>query len=132
MEKVTELVLAPIQRTATIIFGLTVGLSVAALALPAGAQLQPRTAPSPLEDLQNQGSSDPFSSRGGEQMNTVMDIIHRAIQSPSQSFEDFSASQRENLDDATKQFQELQRQRLQQRQPVAPPAVPTAPEGSTP
>ncbi len=90
------------------LLGLGMVVGVAPLTL-AQTSAQPAN---PLQDLQTQDSSDPFSNRGNGQMNGIFDIVHRAMQG-GRSLDEFSSEQKESLDDATAQFRAKQRQQLQ-------------------
>ncbi len=125
----TRFPLSSIQGSA-----LSVLATVATLGLMIGTAprtlAQVSTSADPLKDIHNDGSSDPFSNRGGNQTSSMMDFIHRAMQGQSQSSEDFTATQRENLNEAAEAFRKAQRERL--ANPQAAPAVPTPVVPSTP
>lgn len=79
----------------------------------------------PLEEFQNSdNAADPFSDRSGSQKG-VYELIHRAIQGNGRSVEDFSAEQRESLNDAASEFRRLQQERLKNEQPAATSTTPT-------
>jgi hypothetical protein len=82
------------------------------------------TTPQPLSDLQNSGNSaDPFSRSQTGGQTGVFNLIHQAIQKPSQSPEEFSTSQQENLDSAAAEFRAKQLEMLQ-RPPAQPQTAP--------
>jgi hypothetical protein len=83
----------------------------------------------PLEDFRTKdGGTDLFSGRSG-QPTSVFDLIHRSVNAPSRSIEEFDAEKRENLDSAAEAFRAQQRARLKQQQ--ATPA-PSAAESANP
>jgi hypothetical protein len=98
-------------------------LLVLQLLLPASAQTG---TPQPLEDFQTQNKTDPFSSRGNGQADGIFDLIHRAIQGPSRSLDEFNSEQKESLDTAAADFRAQQRQRIQNQQSPVPPSSPAA------
>jgi hypothetical protein len=83
----------------------------------------------PQQIFQDQENRDPFSGRGGNQAGSVMDLVHRAQQAGSLSYEDFQSQQQENLDSVTAGFREAQKKRLSGSQTppvVAPSPAPTS------
>lgn len=66
----------------------------------------------PLQDLQTQDNTDPFSSRGGM---GVLDLIHRSQLGVSRDLNEFSLEQHQNLNDAAAEFRAKQRQLLEQQ-----------------
>ncbi|HEY9618140.1 MAG TPA: hypothetical protein V6C64_14940 [Microcoleaceae cyanobacterium] len=126
-------------RSAQMAIGLLAGLGVVFGSL--SAAMADTATPQPLQDFQNPDkSSDPFSGRGGQ--SGVMDFIHRAMQGPSRSTEEFSAEQDENLDAAMAEFRAQQLSAIRKRQqaqfgtenttPNAVPGNQTAPTPTTP
>jgi hypothetical protein len=89
------------------------------------------TTPQPLADFQEQDNKDPFSSRGSGQGSSMFNLIHRAIQGPSKSAEDFNSEQQENLDSAAEEFRARQMELLRNK-PLVPSATPpvVTPDGT--
>ncbi|UBF27565.1 hypothetical protein K9N68_06455 [Kovacikia minuta CCNUW1] len=87
--------------------GSLVGLAQETLAQTPGSK--------PADIFQDPNQSDPFSSRGGNQSGSMLDIVNRAILGPSRSAQEYGEEQRESLDDAAVQFRKQQQERLQNR-----------------
>jgi hypothetical protein len=81
----------------------------------------------PLQDLQTQDNTDPFSSRGGM---GVLDLIHRSQLGVSRDLNEFSLEQRQNLNDAAAEFRAKQRQLLEQQAKQKEDGI--APDGVAP
>ncbi|HEY9896142.1 MAG TPA: hypothetical protein V6D34_12155 [Candidatus Sericytochromatia bacterium] len=110
--------LTQITLSLTAAIGLVVGLSQSASAEQVDVA-------KPQDIFQEQQNSDPFSGRGGNQAGSVMDLVHRAQQAGSISYEDFQSQQQENLDSVTAGFREAQKKRLSGSQ--TPPVVAPSP-----
>jgi hypothetical protein len=111
----------PAKSLTRLLLGTVVGIGVVSLLLPQLSWAQ-ATRANPLEDFETQENrNDPFSS-GKEQdsFGGVYDLIHRAQMGNMRSWEDFSAEQNENLNDAAAQFRARQRQRIQGQQQTSP------------
>ena len=110
--------LTQITLSLTAAIGLVVGLSQSASAEQVDVA-------KPQDIFQDQQNSDPFSGRGGNQAGSVMDLVHRAQQAGSLSYEDFQSQQQENLDEATASFRAAQQKRLSGSQ-ISPAIDPKA------
>jgi hypothetical protein len=113
--------LTQVTLSLTAMIGLVAGLSQSASAEEVNVA-------QPQDIFQDQQNNDPFSGRSGNQASSVMDLVHRAQQAGSLSYEDFQSQQQENLDSATAGFREAQKKRLSGSQTppvVAPSPVPT-------
>ncbi|MBE9178854.1 hypothetical protein IQ268_09810 [Oculatella sp. LEGE 06141] len=90
------------------------GLAVPLLGTAAGAQ----TTLDPLEGLQGDRSSDPFSTRGSNQMNSMFDLIHQANFGGLRTGPEFTQEQQRQIGDAAADFRQRQRNEyLQQNRP---------------
>ncbi|HIK54773.1 MAG TPA: hypothetical protein IGS37_06390 [Synechococcales cyanobacterium M55_K2018_004] len=82
-------------------------------------------------DLQSprEGTTDPFSSQGGGNMNTMLDLIHRANFGQIRSPEQFRQDQRNQINSEAENFRNAQQRLLQQQQqsPSATPVTTPAP-----
>ncbi len=67
----------------------------------------------PLQDLQPQQNTNPFSRNGQADSLGMLDLIRRAGQGSSRSVGDYSTEQNQNLDAATAQFRARQLQQIQ-------------------
>jgi len=81
----------------------------------------------PLQDLQTQDNTDPFSSRGGM---GVLDLIHRSQLGTGRNMDEFRWEQRKNLNDAAAEFRAKQRQLLEQQAKQKEDGI--APDGVAP
>jgi hypothetical protein len=100
--------------------GVLAGASIAVMGLSTTALAQIGT-PQPLADFQDKDNPDPFSSRGGGQADSMFNLIHRAIQGPTKSVDEFNSEQRESLDSAAEEFRARQAELLRGN-PTASPA----------
>jgi uncharacterized protein HemX len=90
-----------------------VGAAVVFLPLPTWAQNSSgANSAAPLQDLQTQDNTDPFSTRGGM---GVLDLIHRSQLGVSRNMNEFQSEQRQNLNDAAAEFRAKQKQLLEQQ-----------------
>lgn len=112
-----------ISRLSSVSLGILAAGSMAILggATPAVAQTG---TPQPLADFKNQDSTDPFSSRGSGQADSMFNLIHRAIQGPSKSVDEFNSEQQESLDSAAAQFRARQAELLRGNAPAATSPAP--------
>jgi len=110
--------------------GVGLGVLVVPTVFPVGNGASAQTGtPQPLSDFQNpNGSSDPFSDRGGGQVDSMFNLIHRAMQGSLKSADEFNSEQRQSLEEATAEFRAKQLERLQ-GQPQPPD---TTQPGTTP
>lgn len=108
--------------------GVVAGIGLATFGFSQASLAQVSTSAQPLQDFQNQDQpADPFSNRGNNQINGVMDMIHRAVLGPSRSPEEFNAEQQENLNSAAAEFRARQMERLRGQTPAATTTPATAP-----
>lgn len=111
------------------------GIGIATLAASHAALAQTNTVNTvnPLQDLNNQEQANPFSSRGGDQVKGVMEMIHNAVLGPSMSDSDFRQAQQENFNSAIDEFRAKQQRMLgnNQGQSAATPAPAPAPAPTT-
>ncbi|OCQ94641.1 hypothetical protein BCD67_03990 [Oscillatoriales cyanobacterium USR001] len=88
----------------------------------------------PLQDLQTQDNTDPFTGRGGM---GVFDLIHRSQLGLGRDINEFTLEQHQNLTDAAAQFRAKQRQLIEQQakqkeEAIAAPTEGIAPDGVAP
>lgn len=107
---------------------LLAGIGIATLAVSQAAFAQVNQGNvNPLQDLNNQEQANPFSSRGGDQVKGVMEMIHNAVLGPSMSDSDFRQSQQENFNSAIDEFRAKQQRVLRDNQgPSASTSAPVA------
>jgi hypothetical protein len=102
-----------------------IGLVLVGLTAPVMAQ----TTSNPITDLQNGNTNDlnnVLNGNSGTGAASIMNLMNRLQQMDGRSYEEVSADQRENLNNAADAFRQRQQQRLQapaapiQPQPIAP------------
>jgi hypothetical protein len=95
----------------------SIGLALVSLTAPVMAQ----TTSNPIQDLQNGNTNDlnnVLNGNSGTGAASIMNLMNRLQQMDGRSYEETSADQRENLNNAADTFRQRQQQRLQA--PVAP------------
>jgi len=88
----------------------TAGISLVSLLIPQPSWAQNTTTnANPLEDLNPQENTNPFSARDqGQAMNGIMDLMHRAQMGNIRSSSEYSTEQNQNLNDAAAKFRQRQ------------------------
>jgi hypothetical protein len=101
----------------------TVGALVSCLSQPGVAQVANQlNNANPLQSnpQMGDGNTDPFSSRGDNQFDGVLDLMHRAMMGNIRSSEEFQQSQQNDINSAASDFRTRQLELLrQQNQPQA-------------
>lgn len=106
----------------------TVVVSVMSLLLPQPNWAQ-TTDVNPLQDLNSEENSDPFSGNNGGNSFGIFDLIHRAKLGNGPNLDDYNSDQNQKLNTAAAEFRKKQRERFQVQQqatptnPVATPQV---------
>jgi hypothetical protein len=80
----------------------------ATLTHPAIAQIQPNST-DPLGNFQGENNSDPFSERGDNQINSLMQLLHQANFGSIRTGDQFGLDQQEQIGDAASDFRTRQR-----------------------
>lgn len=102
----------------SLILSTVAGIS-ASLLLPQPSWAQVTTTDvNPLEDLNSEQSSDPFSRTGSSF--GVFDLIHRANLGSGPNPDEYSSQQNESLNTAAAEFRKKQQERLQVQQQATP------------
>lgn len=83
----------------------------------------------PLQDLNSEENSDPFSGNNGGNSFGIFDLIHRAKLGNGPNLDDYNSDQNQKLNTAAAEFRKKQQERFQVQQqatptnPVATPQV---------
>lgn len=102
----------------SLVLSTVAGISVSLL-LPQPSWAQ-TTNVNPLEDLNSEQNSDPFSRTNEGNSFGVFDLIHRANLGSGPNLDDYSSQQNESLNTAAAEFRKKQRERLQVQQQTTP------------
>lgn len=109
-----------------LVLGTVASIGITSLLLPQLVRAQSSNDVNPLQDFQNQDrTSDPFSSRNDDSMNSVFDLIHRAQLGSNRDAGEFNAEKTQSLDAAAAEFKKRQQERIQSPNPVQPVNNPT-------
>ncbi len=114
------------HRSRLIIVGLLVGV-VTGLSSSFRAAIAQTLPPQPLEGFQSSDKSIGIFNNTNGGPSSMFDLIHRSMQAPSQSAEDFTDSQEDSLNSATQEFLKKQQERLQPQPTSSAPPTPAAP-----
>jgi len=117
--KISTLLTSALTSTlfAPLALGMAVGITSAII--PEGAIAQTTERVNPLEDMDNrQNERDSLTGTTGNSGFNVFDFIHRSRLGVDS--EAFNSELDQNLDNATQEFRQLQRERLRNQQPVQP------------
>ena len=110
----------------SLVLSTVAGISVSLL-LP-----QPRwaqtTSVNPLEDLNSEQSSDPFSRTNEDNSFGIFDLIHRANLGSGRSIDDYTSEQDQSLNTAAAEFRKKQQERLRVQQQATPTNPVTTPQ----
>jgi hypothetical protein len=109
----------------SLVLSTVAGISLSLL-LPQTSWAQ-TTSVNPLEDLNSEQSSDPFSRTNEANSFGLFDLIHRANLGSGPNVEEYSSQQDESLNTAAAEFRKKQQERLrvqQQATPINPVTTP--------
>ncbi|MEQ9482984.1 hypothetical protein [Coleofasciculus sp. F4-SAH-05] len=116
--KISTLLTPALTSTLFASLGLGVVVSISAI-IPESAIAQSTERVNPLEDINNrQNERDSLTGTTGNSGFNVFDFIHRSRLGVDS--EAFNSELDQNLDNATQEFRQLQRERLRNQQPVQP------------
>lgn len=110
-----------------IFLGVLVGMGTFVSSSFRAAIAQTTAIPQPLEGFQSSDKSTGIFDNSSSGPSSMFDLIHRSMQAPSQSPEDFTDSQEDSLNSATQDFLKKQQERLQSQPTSSTPATPAAP-----
>ncbi|MEQ8536470.1 MAG: hypothetical protein RIB93_03250 [Coleofasciculus sp. D1-CHI-01] len=117
--KISTLLTPALTSTLFASLGLGVVVSMTSIIIPEGAIAQTTERVNPLEDMDNrQNERDSLTGTTGNSGFNVFDFIHRSRLGVDS--EAFNSELDQNLDNATQEFRQLQRERLRNQQPVQP------------
>ena len=110
----------------SLVLSTVAGISVSLL-LPQPSWAQ-TTSVNPLEDLNSEQSSDPFSRTNEANSFGSFDLIHRANLGSGPNIEEYSSQQDESLNTAAAEFRKKQQERLRVQQQATPTNPVTTPQ----
>jgi hypothetical protein len=110
----------------SLVLSTVAGISVSLL-LPQPSWAQ-TTNVNPLEDLNSEQSSDPFSRTNEDNSFGIFDLIHRANLGSGRSIDDYTSEQDQSLNTAAAEFRKKQQERLRVQQQATPTNPVTTPQ----
>lgn len=117
-----------VHRFQLIFLGVLVGMGTFVSSSFRAAIAQTTASPQPLDVFQSSDKSTGiFNNNNSSGPSSMFDLIHRSMQAPSQSPEDFTDSQEDSLNSATQNFLKKQQERLQPQPTSSTPASPATP-----
>ncbi len=115
------------KSLASLVLSTVAGISLISFLLPK-LSLAQTTDVNPLEGLNSEQSSDPFSRTNEGNSFGVFDLIHRANLGSGPNVDNYSSQQNESLNTAAAEFRKKQRERLQVQQQSTPTNPVTTPQ----